>query len=143
MRNGVILAVVLLILGLAAGFFAGMKYQQGKASRAAGQNRLGVNRETRGRSGNGNGIRPVAGEIISADSKSITVKLTDGGSKIVFISDQTEINKTSTAAKDELKGGVTVSVFGQENSDGTVTAQNIQINPLRRFATPSATASTR
>jgi len=81
------------------------------------------------------GFQPVNGEIISSDDKSITVKLTDGGSKIVILSDNTEINQAANATKDDLKAGEKVAVFGQENSDGSVTAQSIQLNPVLRGST--------
>ena len=78
------------------------------------------------------GFRPVNGEIIAADEKSITVKLQDGSSKIVIVSETTQINKAEQATKQDLRVGEKVAVFGQENSDGSLTTQNIQINPLLR-----------
>ncbi|HBC72979.1 MAG: hypothetical protein UX91_C0006G0172 [Candidatus Amesbacteria bacterium GW2011_GWB1_47_19] len=130
--------VILLIIAAVAiagggGFFAGMKYQTSK--RTTGFNRPDGNLQFRGvPSGNGNrmGFRPVAGEIINRDDKSFTVKLNDGGSKIVILSDKTEINKAASGTPEELKVGEKVSVFGTENSDGSVTAQNIQLNPVLR-----------
>ena len=77
-------------------------------------------------------FRPVNGEIISTDDKGVTVKLTDGSSKIVMISDTTSINNVTTATKKDLKVGEKVMVVGQTNSDGSVSAQNIQINPIVR-----------
>jgi len=53
-------------------------------------------------------------------------------SKIVLLSDGTQINKAETVDKSELKSGVKVAVFGTENSDGSVTAQNVQVNPILR-----------
>jgi hypothetical protein len=106
-----------------------MKYQQSKQSNSfrqfAGQGgrNLGTNR---------NGFRPVNGDIISSDTNSITVKLADGSSKIVILNDKTAINKASTATAADLKVGEKVVVFGQDNSDGSVTAQNIQLNPIAR-----------
>lgn len=78
------------------------------------------------------GFRPVAGEILKQDEKSITVKLNNGGSKIVLVTDKTEINKASQATKTDLKIEEKVSLFGTENTDGSVTAQNIQLNPISR-----------
>lgn len=129
MKNIVMIILMILIAGGA--FFAGMKYQGGKQPALSGQfngsrNRMGLG------AGNRAGFRPVSGEIISADSNSITVKLQDGGSKIVILSDKTQINKAETASKNELKTGVKVAVFGTDNSDGSVTAQNIQLNPVSR-----------
>jgi hypothetical protein len=77
------------------------------------------------------GFRPVAGEIISKDDKSITVKLQDGSSKIVMLSTTTQINKAQTVDATSLVVGETVRVIGNVNADGSVTAQDIQINPVQ------------
>jgi hypothetical protein len=134
-NNPLIIAAATLVIGATAGFFGGMKYQQSKTP-ARGQFFAGQFGGTGGRGGqpgtnggNRAGNRPVAGDIISADDKSITVKLQDGSTKIVLVTDSTVINKADKAAKTDLKTGQTVAVFGQTNPDGSVTAQNIQLNP--------------
>ena len=71
----------------------------------------------------------VAGSIVSMDDKSITVKMTDESTKIVLFSDATAYSNAATASKEDLKVGVDVVVFGATNSDGSVTATNVQINP--------------
>lgn len=74
--------------------------------------------------------RPANGEIISADDKSVTVKLQDGSSMIVLLTNTTAFNKSAEGSKSDLKVGERVAVFGTENSDGSVTAQNVQLNPM-------------
>ncbi len=120
--------VVAIVVGAVA-FFGGMKYQESKSTaQDNGQFvRNGANRGG-GRFGNG-GNRPITGEIISNDDKSITVKLMDGSSKIVLLSDKTQINKAEKVLKNDLKTGEQVAVFGTQNSDGSVTAINVQLNP--------------
>lgn len=81
------------------------------------------------------GNRPIVGDIISADDKSITVKLLDGSSKIVLLSTTSELTKTASATKTDLVAGAKVGVFGTTNADGSVTAQTIQLNPT--FGTQS------
>ena len=132
MKNKNVLIVILAVVIGGGAFFAGMKYQQ---------NRIG---QTFGRFGNQQGdhmgqfqqgvqgFRPVNGEIISADDKSITVKLADGSSKIVLLTDTAVINKSEPASKTDLTVGEKVAAFGTENSDGSVTGQNIQLNPVLR-----------
>lgn len=106
-----------------------MKYQASKSS----SGRFANLPQNQGRGlQRGQNFRPVNGEIISADEKSVTVKLPDGGSKIVILSEKTSINKAAEATKEDLKVGEKVAVFGSENTDGSVTAQNIQLNPQPR-----------
>lgn len=100
-----------------------------------GMGMSGVQRNGTGQFGNRTGMmryRPVNGEIIESGSDSVTVKLVDGSSKIVLFSDRTEINKAQKAEVSDLNVGEKVMVVGQENSDGSITAQNIQLNPIFR-----------
>ena len=124
--------ILVLLLVTGGAFFAGIKYQENKQSVLRGQFGGGVGGRFESQiqgTGNRAGFRPVAGEIISSDDQSITVKLQDGSSKIVLLSDKTEINKAEKATITDLKTGEQVAIFGSENSDGSVTAQNIQLNP--------------
>lgn len=134
MKKHMTTIVLITVLTAAAAFFAGMKYQQSK-----GQS---LNRgQFMQRNGNGNGARAggrsVTGEILSKDETSITVKMVDGSSKIILISQTTGINKASEGTVDDLKAGEKVAVFGKENSDGSITAENIQLNPQFRGRNPA------
>jgi len=135
MKNILVTVLIAIIVG-AGGFFGGMKYQQSKQSTFTRQfgNRQGFN----GTPGQGqNRMRQggqVVGEIIAQDDKSITVKLSDNSSKIVLISATTTIGKMTAGSKIDLKVGERVGVFGTNNTDGSVTAQNIQLNPMVRGA---------
>jgi hypothetical protein len=138
-----IFVLVVLIVGGGA-FFAGMKYGQSRGSnnfsRADFQNLSPEERQQRmqqtgavggframGGNNRGNGF--ISGEIISKNDTSITVKLPDGGSKIVFFSDSTSITKSTDGVSGDLETGKTIMVNGTTNSDGSITAANIQIRP--------------
>lgn len=135
MKNNIVVMALVAIVLAGGGFFAGMKYQEGK--QPTGFNQTG--RFQGQRNGTRNGFRPVAGEILSLDDKSMTVKLQDGSSKIVLLSQATSYNKTARGSRDDLKVGERVAAFGQENSDGSVTAQDVQINSMLRLS-PSGSA---
>lgn len=135
MQKSVIIIVLLIIVAGAAGFFGGMKYQQSRRPAFSGQfgNRqgfTGTNGQQQNRTRAGGGF--VTGEVLSRDDNSITVRLQDGSSKIVLLSGTTTVSKTSEGSKSDLKTGERVGVFGTSNSDGSITAQNIQLNPALR-----------
>ena len=127
MKKNMIKMLVIIVAVVVAAFYGGMKYQESRLPAFRGQ--FGGMMGQLNSRGNRTGFRPVAGEIISFDDKSITVKLQDGSSKIILISDKTSINKADQGSKTDLKNGEQVAVFGSENSDGSITAQNIQLNP--------------
>jgi ribosomal protein L21E len=133
----IILAV---IVGIGS-FYGGMKYGQSTSS----VNRRGMANFTPGQQMGANGnssttrnrTNPSAGgfingEIISKDDKSITVKLNDGGSKIIFISDATQIMKSTQGSLKDLSTGDQVMITGSANSDGSLTAQSVQIRPAQK-----------
>ena len=53
----------------------------------------------------------------------------DGGSKIVFFSNSTEISKMTDGLIDDIEIGKQVMVGGDQNSDGSYTAETIQLSP--------------
>lgn len=128
-QNSIAITVFVAAIVGAAAFYGGMQYQKSKTPSFAGGQFGGAGGQgmMRQRQGNFQGMRPVNGDIISQDDKSITVKMQDGSSKIVILSAQTTINKASTGSKADLKTGERVVAFGTANADGSITAQNISI----------------
>jgi len=137
----IIVAVVLIIVAAAGGFFGGMMFQKsqtpsfgGAAGRGSYAGRFG------GQSGqNAASFRPVRGQVLSMGDNSLTVKMTDGSTKIVVLSSSTAFMQSTKAALNDIKTGDTVNVVGTANSDGSVTAQDVQINPPSQggFARPA------
>ncbi|MCX6809361.1 MAG: DUF5666 domain-containing protein [Candidatus Berkelbacteria bacterium] len=134
----IIVPVVVAVVFAAGGFFGGIQYQKSKTpSRqngfpsdfpgATGMRAGGATGQ--GRTGGAGRGGFTAGDVISKDDKSITVKNTDGSTKIVYFSDSTTVTKNETGSKDDVAVGKKVSVMGTANSDGSVAATNIQIQP--------------
>ncbi len=133
----IIIPIVVLLVVAGGAFFGGMKYAQRK-TQGNFQNFSNLSPEERQqmgtagiglRGGNSGGSGFASGEIINKDEKSITVKLRDGGSKIIFYSDSTEIDKFATGTPSDLEIGKTVTINGKTNQDGSITAQSIQLRP--------------
>jgi len=136
MKNIIIIVVCLIVFG-GGGFLLGKS--QGNSQNngqftqfSNGQARTG-NRQFTGTGTRANGFRPVNGQIINLDDKGFTVKMVDNTSKIVIFSDKMSIMKATSGTKADLKDGETVMVVGQQNSDGSITAENIQLNPQLRM----------
>ncbi len=134
----VFIAIVIIIGGVA--FYGGMKYAESKKSIGSrngfadfdnfqnppsdGQGRFQGMGILGGKDG---GVNFTSGEIISKDDKSVTVKLPDGGSKIIFFSDSTKITKSTEGSAEDLKVGENVMANGTANQDGSITAETIQL----------------
>ena len=128
-KNLIVVGVIALVLG----FLGGAKYGQNVFSNKAGNFPSQMMRNggmrgdgmTRGQQG---GF--ISGEVLTLDDKSMTVKMRDGGSKIVFLSSSTEIGKSVVGKMSDLMMGNQVMVSGEANSDGSVNAKTIQIREL-------------
>jgi len=126
--------VIILILVASGAFYGGMKYGQNKNSSNLSQTGRNFVQSGRGmnggfRNGTSTSANFASGDIISKDNNSITVKLQNGGSKIIFYSSATEIEKFASGTTADLEVGKTVIANGTANSDGSITAQSIQIRP--------------
>jgi hypothetical protein len=135
MKKNVMWIVIIVVVALGSGY-GGMLYGKNSAPKnTAGAN--WQNQAGRGqggpsdlrRNGGANGGGFVNGEILSKDANSLTIKLNDGGSKIVFLSGKTIINKMATGTVADLEVGKNVMINGSAGSDGNVTAESIQLRP--------------
>lgn len=133
------MAVAVIVGGLS--FYGGMKYGQSSSASGnqgaaaagfygAGGRQARAGGSTAGGAGGGfsrGGL--VAGEILSKDTQSMTVKLADGSTKIVLLSASTAVSKSAVGSTDDLKVGLHVAAMGTVNQDGSVTSETIQIRP--------------
>lgn len=137
-KKNILIVVVVAIVAAGAAFLGGTKYAE--SSRGSQNNRLNTGR-TASNSVNGTNRRPGAtggfgtngnaatGEIISRDATSISIKLRDGGSKIIFYSSSTPVTKTIRGTAADLAVGEPVMILGGANQDGSISAQSIQLRP--------------
>ncbi|KKT35666.1 MAG: hypothetical protein UW24_C0005G0014 [Parcubacteria group bacterium GW2011_GWA2_44_12] len=151
MRKKILPLIVIALLAVGGGsFYGGIKHEQSRRARGnqtALQNFANLSPEERQArrdqfgSFDGNGRRQggaqagarndqfISGEVLSKDEQSVTIKLPNGGSKIVFYSTVTEIIKTAEGTADDISIGQSITVNGETNQDESITAKNIQIRP--------------
>ncbi len=131
--NAVIASVI--ITALVAGgvaFYGGMVYGKNQASTAGNGQRV---RFAGNFPGGGNFVRRngggfTEGNILAKDATTVTLQLTSGGSKIVFYSDKTTVQKTTAGSISDLQVGETVRVMGTANADGSLTAELFQLGAI-------------
>lgn len=135
----IIVGVVACVLIAAVSFWSGMSYGKSKSSINSFANRQGsfnqngsgqnggrmMGQNTRG--GNGGGF--TSGEVLSMDATSMTIKLRDGGSRIVLWSPSSKVEKTVEGSISDVAVGKSVMVTGTTNADGSVSATSIQMRP--------------
>ena len=124
-------AIAFIIVGGGA-FYAGMSYAAGSQktpsqsgfSGGAG----GFAGRTGARGGAGGGF--TAGTIVSSGQGTISIQQQNGSStEIVLVGQSTQILKTVAGSASDLSVGTTVTITGTSNSDGSMTANEIQIRP--------------
>lgn len=136
MNKQIITIVLVAVVFGGGGFYAGTKSAQGQRP---GSGNLGdLNGQRQGNLQQFNGGMPggqrggagggfTVGEVVSSDATSITLKLQDGGSKLILISDETPISKSTSGSLSDIKPGEQIMVVGSSNSDGSINAQSIQL----------------
>lgn len=133
--------IVALIVVAGGSFYGGMTYAQN--TRQAARNASFSGGQFMTTAGGAGGMRTTfrgagatTGEIIAKDATSVTVKMQDGSTKIILVPSGAEVMKSVAGTSADLSIGTNVSVIGTANSDGSVTAQTVQIRPQAQ-RTPS------
>jgi hypothetical protein len=125
----IIITAAILIGG---SFYGGMLYGKAKSSFAfpgsdnfQGQARNGFQKGT----SQDLNAAVLNGQVIAKDEQSITLKTSDGSSKIVFFSSTTKISKTAEGTVSDIEIGKQIMATAEKNSDGSYTAKTIQLSP--------------
>jgi hypothetical protein len=140
MNKKIVWGVVAAVVIAGGSFYGGSVYGQGQAAATASAARTSAFAGRTGRAGAGGGF--TSGTVVSANSTSMTVQLQSGSTQIVLLSPSTPIQKTTTGSMSDLAAGTTVVVTGTANSDGSLTAQSVQIRPAGSTMPAAATPAT-
>jgi len=137
------LTIVVAVVVAAAAFYGGMQYgkssfslqnlsaaarqqllQSFRGSGAAGQGQF-QGQGQRVQAGQNGGL--LTGDVVSKDNQSITIKTRDGSTHIVFYGSGTSVIKPFPASIGDVAVSSSVMVAGTTNSDGSITAESIQL----------------
>lgn len=143
-KHFLIILIAVFFVGGGIGFFAGKgmtnRNSQNPQSGFANRGNQGGMTNGSNRGGQGGSMMRgggfANGEVSSVDANSIVVKMRDGSSKIVLYAPSTEIGKFTTGVLSDVVVGKQIMINGTANSDGSVTATNIQIRPNIPTGTP-------
>ena len=117
---------IVVVLALVGGYYYGKS-----AGRPSFAGFGGTGSSTRGgfagRGAGGAGGGFAAGQVTAKDSTSLTLQLANGNSEVVFYSSSTSVIEPQPASINDVTPGTNVMVGGTTNSDGSVTAQSIQV----------------
>jgi hypothetical protein len=137
------IAIIMAIVFGGAGFFGGTLYQKSQTVKPGrnfgGPGAAGIESPSSNIMRRSGGLQGgfTSGDIITKDSNSITLKLRDGSTRIIFYSDSTQVSKQAGGTVDDLTVGSSIMVTGNANSDGSVSAQNISLRPANSGDSPA------
>lgn len=124
--------VVIALVASGLGFWGGTMYMQNQRATIMGRfQREGagtgiVQNNPRGAGGAG-GPQSVGGEVKAMDDTSITIAMPDGSSRFVFFSSSTKFQALIEKDSSIVKVGSRINAMGPKSSDGSITAQSIQV----------------
>ena len=119
-----VVSVIVILMVAAGAFYGGMLYK-GSQTPAKPATAFGSRTGTRFATG----ANFVIGNVVAMDSQTLTVKSSDGSSKVILYSPTTEVRKFTSGSISDVAVGSTVMVNGTTNTDGSITASSIQIRP--------------
>jgi hypothetical protein len=127
-----ILLAFLVILATVSGlsFCAGMEHQKKRdanadalAQKDAGTRPVVIPRQS------GGDASFMSGKIVDAKNGQFTLEPLVGSSTTVFLGDTTTIMQSVAGKQADIENGVSISLTGTTNPDGSVNARSLQIHP--------------
>ena len=132
MKKILLLAIVGIVVVGGSAFYGGLQYGKSTTPTPNEQFSRGTGLQNGVRTGSPRNIQTrgggmISGEVLSKDSTSVTIKLADGGSKNIFLSSSTKVMKSTEGKIDDVIVGSQIIGQGTTNSDGSISAQTLQL----------------
>ncbi len=121
--------IAVVIIAAAGGYFVGAAHGASASMGTKGAYAAGNGGRTRGAAGMGANGGFTTGQILSMDDKSLTIQMRNGNSQVVFYSPSVTVAKTVSGSIKDIVVGAQVMIAGTANTDGSLTAQSVQIRP--------------
>ena len=121
-KKNIAFIVIAFVIGGSIGYVAHPAPAAAPASNMARANFTGMR-------GGAQGGGFLTGTVAAQDSGSITLNTRDGSSHVVLITPDTAVSKSVNGTITDIATGVTIQVSGTINSDGSVSANLIQLRP--------------
>ena len=132
MKKQVVLsAAIALIAGIGIGYYGATVFAKPatRATNAFSRGGGAGGGMMRGVGGNGAMGGFLTGTVAKEDSGSITLNTRDGSSHVILITPATTVSKSVNGDLSDVAVGETIIVSGATNSDGSVSANLIQLRP--------------
>lgn len=129
--------VITLIIGIGIGYAGAGALARSTAPQFARGNFTAGSPGGAMRGGSANGGGFLSGTIVKEGQNTMTLNTRDGSSHVVFITPDTNVSKSVDGTIADVSVGSTVIISGTINSDGSVSANLIQMRPT---PSPSATS---
>ena len=123
-----IIWAVVAVVALGGGYFWGKAGAGNVRTAFSGAGAFGSSTRRFG-GGGPNGETLAVGQISRVSSSSIMLQLANGNSEVVFYSTSTAVSEPTAVSASDLAAGSNVMVAGSQNSDGSFTANSIQVRP--------------
>ena len=119
--------IVALIVGFGVGYFMHSSPTSPAAGGFAARTSTGTYGGGMMRGTAGGGF--LSGTVVKKDSGSLTVSTRDGNSHLVFLTPDTSVSKSVVGSVSDVSVGSAVLVSGTTNSDGSISANLVQLRP--------------
>ncbi|MDE2173215.1 MAG: hypothetical protein KGJ31_01265 [Patescibacteria group bacterium] len=119
-------AIVALLVGVGVGYAGASALRPATPAQNTSGNFTGIRGGGGARGGAGGFL---SGTVAARDSGSITLNTRDGNSHVVLINPATSVLKSVNGSESDILVGSTIIVSGTTNSDGSLSANLIQLRP--------------